>query len=102
MAVQFLQCLYVRFDFDAAQEKLQACQEVLENDLFLYQHTETFMKEARQLIFETYCRIHQKIDINMLAQKLGTYVDRGAVKRKLYSEMTMGVTAVELQEEPVL
>jgi translation initiation factor 3 subunit E len=61
----------VRFDFDGAQEKLQACREVLDNDLFLYNHAHIFMEEARQLIFETYCRIHQKIDIVMLAQKLG-------------------------------
>ena len=28
------------------------------------------MENARLFIFETYCRIHQKIDISMLAQKL--------------------------------
>lgn len=32
---QFLQCLYVRFDFDGAQERLQACYHVLRNDYFL-------------------------------------------------------------------
>ena len=32
---QFLQCLYVRFDFDGAQEKLQACHAVLTNDYIL-------------------------------------------------------------------
>ena len=32
---QFLQCLYVRFDFDGAQEQLQACYHVLRNDYFL-------------------------------------------------------------------
>jgi len=68
---QFLQCLYVRFDFDGAQEKLQACYHVLRNDYFLSGWADAFLTEARQLIFETYCRIHQKIDINMLGQKLG-------------------------------
>lgn len=68
---QFLQCLYVRFDFDGAQEKLQACYQVLRNDYFLSGWADAFLTEARQLIFETYCRIHQKIDINMLGQKLG-------------------------------
>ncbi|EWM27525.1 eukaryotic translation initiation factor 3 subunit e [Nannochloropsis gaditana] len=68
---QFLQCLYVRFDFDGAQEKLQACYHVLRNDYFLSGWADAFLVEARQLIFETYCRIHQKIDINMLGQKLG-------------------------------
>jgi hypothetical protein len=68
---QFLQCLYVRFDFDGAQEQLQACYAVLRNDYFLSGWADAFLSEARQLIFETYCRIHRKIDINMLGQKLG-------------------------------
>jgi translation initiation factor 3 subunit E len=68
---QFLQCLYVNFDFDGAQKKLQACRAVVENDYFLNRFTERFMEEGRQLIFETYCRIHHKIDISMLGVKLG-------------------------------
>jgi translation initiation factor 3 subunit E len=68
---QFLQCLYVRFDFDGAQAQLQACYHVLRNDYFLSGWADAFLSEARQLIFETYCRIHRKIDIGMLGQKLG-------------------------------
>jgi PCI domain len=30
-----------------------------------------FMENARLLVFETYCRIHQCIDLQMLADKLG-------------------------------
>jgi len=67
---EFLEDLYVNFDFEAAQVKLGLCETVLHNDFFLVACREEFMENARMFIFETYCRIHQKIDIGMLAEKL--------------------------------
>jgi translation initiation factor 3 subunit E len=67
---EFLEDLYVNFDFEAAQVKLRLCERVLENDFFLSSCRDEFMENARLCIFETYCRIHQKIDIAMLAEKL--------------------------------
>jgi translation initiation factor 3 subunit E len=67
---KFLECLYVDFDFDQAQEQLGECDKVLRNDYFLHEMREEFLENARVFIFETYCRIHQKIDISMLSQKL--------------------------------
>jgi len=66
----FLEDLYVNFDFEAAQVKLRQCEKVLVNDFFLSSCRDEFMENARLCIFETYCRIHQKIDIAMLAEKL--------------------------------
>jgi len=67
---EFLEALYVNFDFDLAQSKLQDCEKVLLSDFFLVSCREEFMENARVFIFETYCRIHQCIDIKQLAQKL--------------------------------
>lgn len=67
---QFLECLLVDFDFDEAQEMLGECQEVLKADYFLTNYTDDFIKAARHLVFETYCKIHQKIDLKGLAKKL--------------------------------
>jgi translation initiation factor 3 subunit E len=67
---EFLEDLYLNFDFEAAQVKLRLCEEVLVSDFFLVACRDEFMENARQCIFETYCRIHQKIDIGMLAEKL--------------------------------
>jgi len=67
---EFLECLYINFDFDTAQHKLRDCEKVLSNDFFLMSSLEEFLENARLFIFETYCRIHQVIDIGMLAQKL--------------------------------
>lgn len=72
---EFLEDLYVNFDFEAAQIKLRLCEEVLVNDFFLVACHDEFMENARQCIFETYCRIHQKIDIGMLAEKLDMQQD---------------------------
>jgi translation initiation factor 3 subunit E len=67
---EFLECLYVHFDFDGAQQKLRDCTAVLNNDFFLIGCAEEFMENARLLIFETFCRIHHCITIDMLAEKL--------------------------------
>jgi translation initiation factor 3 subunit E len=60
---EFVEALYVNFDFDLAKKKLAACGEVLENDFFLVATQDDFIQNARFFISETYCRIHQKIDI---------------------------------------
>lgn len=50
--------------------KLRECEEVLENDYFLAALKGEFVENARLFIFETYCRIHQCIDLRMLAGAL--------------------------------
>ncbi|CAM9908312.1 unnamed protein product [Chrysoparadoxa australica] len=67
----FMECLYVQFDFDGAMEMRKKCEEVLLADFFLCNVAEEFMEQARLFIFETYCRIHQKIEVDMLASKMG-------------------------------
>ncbi|XP_039270983.1 eukaryotic translation initiation factor 3 subunit E-like [Styela clava] len=67
---EFIECLYIHFDFDRAQEKLRECETVLANDFFLIACLDEFIENARLFIFETFCRIHQCISIDMLAEKL--------------------------------
>jgi translation initiation factor 3 subunit E len=59
----FLKELYVEFDFEAAQLELKRAEEVVKNDFFLGDFREEFLYNARYLISEAYCRIHQRIDI---------------------------------------
>lgn len=68
--VEFVNCLCVKFDFESAQTKLQECEKVLEADFFLCKQTGLFMEEARVFVFENYCRIHNKIDLEALGEKL--------------------------------
>ncbi|XP_010279582.1 PREDICTED: eukaryotic translation initiation factor 3 subunit E [Nelumbo nucifera] len=83
---EFLECLYVHYDFDGAQKKLRECEDVILNDPFLGKRVEEgnfstvplrdeFLENARLFIFETYCRIHQCIDMGMLAEKLNLNYD---------------------------
>nr|NVI75040.1 Int6 homolog [Cucujiformia] len=72
---EFLEHLYVNFDFDGARQKLHECQTVLYNDFFLISCLDEFVENARLMIFETFCRIHQCISIGMLAEKLNMNPD---------------------------
>jgi len=67
---RFLLALYVDMDFDQAQLELKECELVCRGDYFLHKHWTEFEENARLLIFETYCRIHQCINIEMIASKL--------------------------------
>lgn len=68
--VEFVDCLCVKFDFEGAQTKLAECENVLKTDFFLCKRSALFMEEARVFVFENYCRIHDKVDLGVLATKL--------------------------------
>jgi len=67
----FLLCLNHRYDFDEAQEKLTQARDVLRSDYFLHDYIDEFIENGRVLMFEMFCRIHQKIKIATIAEKLG-------------------------------
>merc|ERR1711981_407260 len=66
----FLLCLHHNYDFDAAQDKLQQSIDVLRSDYFLHEYVEDFRECGRVLMFEMFCKIHQKIKIHTIAEKL--------------------------------
>ena len=59
----FIKALYIDFDFEEAQKKLGETEEILRNDFFLLHSADSFVDSARHLISESYCKIHQRIDI---------------------------------------
>ncbi|KAF8326468.1 eukaryotic translation initiation factor 3 subunit 6 [Amanita rubescens] len=74
----FLKELYVEFDFEAAQKSLkEAVDVVVGDDFFLGEFKDDFLDNARYLISEAYCRIHQKIDIGDLSERLNLSPDEG-------------------------
>ncbi|KAF2155203.1 eukaryotic translation initiation factor 3 subunit E [Myriangium duriaei CBS 260.36] len=73
----FVKALYVDFDFEEAQKRLVEADDILSNDFFLASASETFKDAARHLISESYCRIHQRIDIKDLSTRLGLSQDEG-------------------------
>jgi len=76
---EFIECLYVNYDFDGAQKKLRECEVVLMNDFFLTACLDDFRENARLAIFETFCRIHECVSINMLAERLNMAKDEAEI-----------------------
>eukprot|EP00930_Biecheleria_cincta_P057099 TRINITY_DN4308_c0_g1_i1.p1 TRINITY_DN4308_c0_g1~~TRINITY_DN4308_c0_g1_i1.p1 ORF type:complete len:460 (+),score=113.58 TRINITY_DN4308_c0_g1_i1:39-1382(+) len=76
---RFLVALYVDMDFDEAQAELKKCESVCKVDYFLKDHWADFQENARLLIFETYCRIHQCINIGMISSKLNMQAEEAEV-----------------------
>ncbi|TCD65957.1 eukaryotic translation initiation factor 3 subunit E [Steccherinum ochraceum] len=74
---RFLKELYGEFDFEAAQRELGVAESVVANDFFLGDFREEFLDNARYLISEAYCRIHQRIDIGDLSERLNLSKDEG-------------------------
>jgi len=73
----FLKELYIEFDFEAAQRELTLAEKIVGDDFFLGDFREEFLDNARYLISEAYCRIHQKIDIGDLSERLNLSHDEG-------------------------
>ncbi|KAE9396627.1 eukaryotic translation initiation factor 3 subunit 6 [Gymnopus androsaceus JB14] len=73
----FLMQLHVEFDFEAAQKELQKAEKVVSDDFFLGDFHDEFLESARCLVSEAYCRIHQRIDIGDLSDRLNLPRDEG-------------------------
>ncbi|KAJ5683825.1 Eukaryotic translation initiation factor 3 subunit E [Penicillium maclennaniae] len=73
----FVKALHIDFDFEEAQKKLGEAEAVLRDDFFLHGQADAFIEAARHLISESYCKIHQRIDIKDLSTRLGLSEDEG-------------------------
>ncbi|ROV88162.1 hypothetical protein VSDG_09291 [Cytospora chrysosperma] len=73
----FVRALFIDFDFEEAQKQLSRAEEVLRTDFFLSAWADNFVDNARHLIFESYCKIHARIDIKGLSASLGLNVEEG-------------------------
>lgn len=65
----FLKDLFGDFDFDKAQERLSVAESVVRSDFFLSGFADEFVENARWLVSEVFCRIHQRIDISYVNQE---------------------------------
>ncbi|KAJ1634584.1 eIF3 subunit 6 N terminal domain-containing protein [Pavlovales sp. CCMP2436] len=72
---RFLVALNADSDFDAALLELGKCEAAMAQDFFLQQHASAFILAAKGLVFESYCKIHRRIDVGAVAAKLGMGLD---------------------------
>ncbi|KXS99451.1 hypothetical protein AC578_8160 [Pseudocercospora eumusae] len=73
----FVKALFIDFDFEEAQKRLNQADQILRADFFLVATADAFLDAARHLISESYCKIHQRIDIKDLSTRLGLSHDEG-------------------------
>lgn len=73
----FIKALYIDFDFVQANAKLQDASAILKTDFFLQNIADVFVQNARHLISEVYCRVHQKIDLNDFSKSLNLTREEG-------------------------
>lgn len=74
---EFVLCLFHDFDFDQAQEHLDLCEKLMAHDFFLQNCEEgLFIKSARQLMFESSCQIHKRMDVDKLCARLDIKEDK--------------------------
>jgi translation initiation factor 3 subunit E len=68
---EFVRRLFTNADFEGAREALAEAIPVMEGDFFVAALAREFADAARLLIFESYCRVHERVDLGLLSEKLG-------------------------------
>lgn len=68
---EFLRKLYGEVDFEGAREEMSQAERVFADDFFLEGFSDAFVESARYLVSEAYCKIHHRIDIAELSDRLG-------------------------------
>ncbi|SCV70739.1 BQ2448_3501 [Microbotryum intermedium] len=74
---EFLRKLYGEVDFEGAREEMTSVASVLESDFFLEEFKDEYVAHARYLVSEAYCKIHHRIDIGELSDRLGLSREEG-------------------------
>ncbi|KIL62669.1 hypothetical protein M378DRAFT_12727 [Amanita muscaria Koide BX008] len=95
----FLKALYVEFDFEAAQKALKEAVDVVGNDFFLGEFKDDFLDNARYLISEAYCRIHQNIDVSLSIKSVIEKTRGLALRTQAIGAAAARAGAVPLEKE---
>lgn len=69
--VEFIRLLLIRFDFDSAGRQLAELRREVESDPFLVKLAPKIIESSRGLYYETYCRIHETLQIANVAAFTG-------------------------------
>ncbi len=73
----FIKALYIDYDFQEANAKLSEASVILRSDFFLINIADIFLENARHLISEVYCRVHQRINLDELSKSLNLTREEG-------------------------
>lgn len=100
--IDFFRLLYVELDFDGAQAELAGAMQLAHSDVFMQAHANAIVEQARFLVSEVYCRIHQKIDIADLATRLNLSREEGNKWVEMLVAETKADAQINVQEGVVL
>lgn len=73
----FIKALYIDYNFEEASAKLNEASVIIKADFFLISGAGAFVENARYLISEVYCRVHQRIDLAQLSSSLDLSKEQG-------------------------
>ncbi|CRH00384.1 eukaryotic translation initiation factor 3, subunit 6, putative [Plasmodium relictum] len=62
--------IFIDYDFNMAQKCISEIGSLCDRDVFLFKLKPYIEEQSRFIIFETYCRIHKSINIDMIANKV--------------------------------
>mmetsp|Transcript_11561 Transcript_11561/g.43400 ORF Transcript_11561/g.43400 Transcript_11561/m.43400 type:complete len:316 (-) Transcript_11561:183-1130(-) len=69
--IDFVQALYVNFDFESAFKAIEAAKPILEKDYFLRTYLGNFVNNAKALIAASYIKVHSRISTASFAERFG-------------------------------
>lgn len=70
-AVKFVNQLYVKFNFEQANEELKQFGNCVANDILLAGHEDDIVNNSKELLFEAFCNIYSSVDIDLISKYLG-------------------------------
>lgn len=73
--VDFCVALFRENNFGRAKEALVLCEHVLQADMFLNPFTRVFLDQARELLYDSICRVQARLSIPDIAQEIGKNVE---------------------------
>ncbi|KAG0145368.1 hypothetical protein CROQUDRAFT_63998 [Cronartium quercuum f. sp. fusiforme G11] len=74
---EFIRLLYSEVDFEGARLALKQSHKVFNDDFFLSEELGPWLENCRTMISEAYCRIHHRIDISDLVNRLDMEGEEG-------------------------
>lgn len=69
-AVKFVIELYIKFNFEKANEELKKFKKEVANDIFLMGYEDIVMNNSKELLFEAFCNIYSSVDIELISKYL--------------------------------
>lgn len=68
--IDFVTLLFIRFNFEQANEAIKTFKHDISYDIFFHDNTETICNNSKELLFEVYCGIFISIDIELISKYL--------------------------------